>query len=122
MTGSVKEEIIARLAELGLLIEDGCLYVEKLLINPDEYLNTPKVFNYLDVNNSEQQLELLPGSLGFTFCQVPIVICQGNQAFIKVHFADGNAKIIQGDHLDRETSQHIFMRDGTVQQVEVHLA
>lgn len=122
MTGSVKEEIIARLAELGLLIEDGCLYVDKLLINPDEYLNTPKVFNYLDVNNSEQQLELLPGSLGFTFCQVPIVIYQSNQAFIKVHFADGNAKIIQGDHLDRETSQHIFMRDGTVQQVEVHLA
>lgn len=121
MTGSVKEEIIARQAELGLEVKDGLLSFNKLLIDPAEFLKTPVKFEYIDVTNKKQEIELKAGSLALTFCQVPVVIFQDGQAFIKVFSAGGGTQIFQGNQLDQSTSQHIFKRDGEVIKVEVHL-
>jgi hypothetical protein len=118
MTGMVKEEIITRLAELGLIVEQGKLGINPLLIRPGELLTTSATFNYIDINGQPQQLDLLPRSLAYTFCQVPIVIQAADQAKILVQLAD-QTLTIAGNTLDAELSQHIFKRDGIVRQLTV---
>jgi hypothetical protein len=118
MTGMVKEEIITRLAELGLIVERGKMGINPLLIRPSELLTTSATFNYIDINGQPQQLDLLPHSLAYTFCQVPIVIQAADQAQIIIQLAD-QTLTIPGNTLDAELSQHIFRRDGIVRQLTV---
>jgi hypothetical protein len=118
MTGMVKEEIITRLAELGLIIEQGKLSIHPLLIRASELLTNAATFDYIDITGQTQQLDLLPRSLAYTFCQVPIVIQSADQAQIVVQLAD-QTLTIPGNTLDAELSQHIFQRDGIVRQLTV---
>lgn len=49
MTGQVKEDIISRLGEMGVLVEDGRLVFQPRLINQMEFLRIPKTFTYYDL-------------------------------------------------------------------------
>lgn len=122
MTGSVKEEILARQAELGLEINDGHLSFNNFLIDPAEFLDDAQQFTFIDVLNRNQSINLPAKSIAFTLCQVPIIISQDTFSYIKVFFTGENPQIIQGTHLDQSSSQHIFKRDGIVSRLEVHLA
>jgi hypothetical protein len=108
MTGSVKEEIIARQAEVGLMIENGCLTFNSLLFNPKELLTMPESFNYLDVTRKQQRIDLVTGSLAYTVCQVPIVIQLADAPGIEIYLTDGTIKKINGKRLDAINSRHIF--------------
>jgi hypothetical protein len=114
MTGLVKEEILARQAELGFAIKGGQLEFDMLLLDMHELLTAPEVFNYLDVNGSLQKIELKAGSLAYSICQVPVILEVSTEKAITVHFSDGNTRLITGYELDLANSQHIFQRDGKV--------
>jgi hypothetical protein len=120
MTGQVKEEILARLAELGLFVRQGRLSFEPLLLDRREHLDRPEAFHYLDVNGHRQTIDLPSGSLAYTFCQVPVVYCSGPDEKIKIRFTDGTSREVAGSSLDADLSQHIFRRDGQVVQVTVY--
>ena len=122
MTGAVKEEIITRQAEVGLVIENGCLTFNSLLLDPRELLTTPAVFDYLDVAGKQQRIELEPGSLVFTVCQVPVVIQIAEAPRMVVHMANGSVHTIAGRFLDATHSSHIFMRDGAVHHLTVNVS
>ena len=96
MTGLVKEEILTRQAELGVTIEGGCLVFNPLFIDHTELIKTPATFTHLDITGRQQDLELAPGSLAYSLCQTPIILQAGEQAEIRVDFADGRVKIIPG--------------------------
>ncbi|MBA3873305.1 MAG: hypothetical protein H0X30_29580 [Anaerolineae bacterium] len=119
MTGMVKEEIITRLAELGLIIEQGKIGINPLLIRTQELLTASATFEYYDVGWKPQQLDLPPQSLAYTFCQVPIVIQASAEAQIIVKLSDQSQVVIRGNTLDAALSQHIFLRDGMVRQLTV---
>ncbi len=119
MTGVVKEEVIARQAEVGLVIEKGCLTFDSLLIDPKELLTTPDLFQYQDVKGKPQQIKLVPGCMAYTVCEVPVVIQLAHTPNIEVHKTDGEIIKIDGDSLDAENSQHIFHRDGTIHHLVV---
>lgn len=119
MTGVVKEEVIARQAEVGLVIENGHLTFNSFFINPRELLAAPDIFEYQDVNGKQQQINLAPGCMVFTFCETPFVIQLTHKAHIEVHKTDGEMVKIDGDSLDAENSQHIFHRDGTIHHLVV---
>lgn len=121
MSGMVKEEILARLAELGFTVVEGQIVFDFLLFNRAELLAQPSTFHYLAVNDSWQDLPLPAGSLAYSICQVPVLIRGGAPAAVAVHFADGKVVRVEGHRLDAETSRHIFERDGIVQQLEVTL-
>lgn len=121
MTGLVKEEVIARLAEVGLVIKNGCLAFNALLFDPSELLSEARTIQYQDVNEKSQQLQLPAGSLVFTCCGVPIVIQLSNKPGIEVFLNDGKTQTIAGDCLDEGNSQHIFQRDGIVHHLFVKL-
>jgi hypothetical protein len=121
MTGLVKEEIIARHAEVGLVIDNGCLTFSSLLLNRKELLTTPAVFNYEDVTGKQQSIELAAGCLASSLCQVPIVIQIGKTLGIIIHLTDGRMHTIAGNRLDATHSRHIFQRDGIVHHLVANL-
>ena len=121
MTGVVKEEIIARQGEVGLVIENGCLTFNSLLINPNELLTTPVSFDYLDVTGKPQRIDLEAGCLAYTVCEVPIVIRLADTPSIEIYLTDGRMQTINGNRLDAVNSRHIFRRDGIVHHLMVHL-
>jgi len=119
MTGLVKEEILARQAELGLTIEEGCLVFSPLLIDQAELLVEPSVFAFLDSTGQQRDLDLLPGTLAYTFCQTPIILQVGDKAEIRIEYIDDSKQTIPGYRLDRSNSQHVFQRDGEVKKITV---
>ena len=122
MTGLVKEEILARQAEVGWMIENGCLTFNSLLFNPKELLTTPVSFDYLDVTRKQQRIDLAPGCLAYTVCEVPIVIQLADVPSIEIYLTDGTLQRINGNRMDAVNSRHIFRRDGFVHHLVVHLS
>ncbi len=121
MTGSVKEVILTRQAELGFSIENGRLVFDWLLFDPHELLSSPAVFSYLDVHGRQQEIELETHSLAYSICQTPVVLKAKDESRITVHFTDRSFQVIEGNTLDDVNSRHIFMRDGSVHHLTVTL-
>ena len=121
MTGLVKEEIIARLAELGLTVEEGCLVFAPILFNPKELLTEPATFEYIGVGGVRKSLSVPENAMAYTCCQVPIILQVGEKAEIQVDLKDGRQMKFDGNKLDKDTSQHVFERDGYVELIRVQL-
>jgi hypothetical protein len=119
MTGQVKEEILARWGELGVLVQAGALRFAPTLLRDDEFLDAVGSFDYVDISGQKQTIALPAGTLGFTFCQTPVIYARGQPTQIMVRYADGRSRIISGSDLDAETSQQIFSRDGQVRSLHV---
>jgi hypothetical protein len=119
MTGLVKEEILIRQAELGLLIENGQISFNFVLLDRHEFLASPATFVYCDVNGNQQQIELQAGSLAYSICQVPVILQVSNQARISIYLNEGSVEEIEGYLLDPVNTRHIFLRDGRVHHLVV---
>ena len=118
MTGQVKEEILTRPLELGLRIKDGVIQIDPVLLRRGEFLEKPASWSVEAINGGRESIELSPGSLGMTICQVPLIVSlvDGSGA-IEVVLADGTSRRFEGNSLDLETSAEIFGRTGLVRRV-----
>src|SRR5690606_20526195 len=121
MTGQVKEEILARMAELGAFVEGGALYFDPLLLREGELAAEGGAFTYIDAGSRERSIGLPPGSPVYTLCQTPVVYLRSGEGRIEVACAGGGLRRIDGLRLDPETSGRIFCRDGTVERLTVYL-
>jgi hypothetical protein len=115
MTGQVKEDIISRLGEMGVVVEAGRLSFRAHLVNRDEFLTAPRTFPFYD-------LALDPGTLAFTVCQVPVVAHQSGPPRIEITRADGARSTVEGLDLDAETSAAVFERTEAVRRLDVFFA
>ncbi len=121
MTGMVKEEVLARQAELGYTVADGCIIFDFLLFERGELLQVPANYDYIDVNGQTRRIALPAGSLAYTICQVPVVVQANGRAEVVAHLLGGETRRIDGHALDAATSAHIFQRDGAVERLDVSL-
>jgi hypothetical protein len=121
MTGQVKEELLTRMGELGLIVAEGRLAFRPRLLTPHEWTDGASRFSYIDPNGQPQQIELPAGSLAFTCCQTPVIYRQAQNTRITLRYADGTEQLIVGDQLDERTSRRIFERDGTIEMITVDL-
>jgi hypothetical protein len=121
MTGQVKEEILARMLELGLYIRDGELIFDTLLFDSEELLKEPADFSWINIGGHPESIVLAPGSLAYTFCQVPIILQSSQIAQIEIFKSDGSIDIIRGQLLDHQNTMHIFMRDGFIHHLGVYI-
>ena len=119
MTGQVKEDFIARLGEMGAHVENGELAFLPQLICRPEFLGESKTFHYWDVKGNPRTLNLEPGTMAFTYCQVPVVAHRSGPPHIRVTFADGVPQLVDGLKLDAATSAAVFERLGTIQRLDV---
>ncbi|MEM6570025.1 MAG: hypothetical protein AAF957_16565 [Planctomycetota bacterium] len=102
MTGQVKEDLLARLGEVGVRVRGGRITFDPTLLDPNE-------------------LRADARSVAFTHCGVEFVVSAGDAAQIVVHRADGTVSTIDGDALDGETSAAVWSRGGAVERIEATL-
>jgi len=121
MTGQVKEELLARWAELGAFIQEGGLTFDTLMLRENEFTAQVTTFEYIDIDGNERSIDLPPRSMAYTFCQVPIVYIWSDEDQVEITYSDGRRRQTNGLSLDVETSQHIFKRDGYVERITVYL-
>jgi len=122
MTGQVKEDIIARWGELGLLVRDGKIHFQPILLRKEEFLTAPRVFIYQDLKGEKKSLQLDKDTLAFTYCQVPMIYHQSEEQKIVLLMQDGSIQEMLGNTLGKELSSGIFDRSGEILQVDVWLS
>ena len=89
MTGQVKEEVLTRLAELGLRVEDGSIVFRPIQLRDEEWRQEPTSFRYIDALGRADSIDLPANALAFTFCQVPVVYRRADASAATAHLADG---------------------------------
>ncbi|MFD0931563.1 hypothetical protein ACFQ0R_03020 [Psychroflexus salinarum] len=121
MTGQVKEDILSRFGELGVSIKKGRLQFRPDLLRKTEFLDEEHIFRYVDLRNKKHQHQLKQNSLGFTYCQVPVIYSISTQSKIEVEFYGADSEIIEGLQLPRKISQDVFDRSGKIKMIHVQV-
>jgi hypothetical protein len=121
MTGMVKEEILARLSELGVSFSEGRLGFDFLIFDRDEFLESSTISICYDILGKSNRFELLPGSMIYTICQVPVLLNASSSEMIHIHFADGVIQKVSGHWMDLTNTRHIIERDGKIHHLEVFI-
>jgi hypothetical protein len=119
MTGQVKEDLLCRFGELGVRVSSGQLHFDRALMHREEFLTEAAAFDYVDVKQHWQTIELTADSLAYTVCQVPVVHKRGDKTEIEVKMADGRTERIEGLVLNQALSSEIFRRSHEVTQLTV---
>ena len=86
MTGQVKEDILCRFGELGVFVNNGEILFQPCVASKEEFLKEPEIFTYIDVEGNEKSIELEQNTLGFTYCQIPVIYQLASKANIQVTF------------------------------------
>jgi hypothetical protein len=102
MTGQVKEDFLSRFHELGVRLEDSCLYFDPCLLSTSEF-----------------DLEF---GIEFTLCGTMVRYRPGNAQDILIRLSDGTEIAQDGSRLDIEYSQSILKREGRISALEVQVA
>ncbi|MDX1689792.1 MAG: hypothetical protein R3290_02090 [Acidimicrobiia bacterium] len=113
MTGQVKEGVLLRWGELGVRVEDGRIRFRPVVLGAEEFHASPTPWPVL---GSQEVLD--EGTLGFTYCGVPVVYRRDDDAWARVRWADGR-ETEGGNRLDAETSRAVFARTGSVARIDV---
>ena len=119
MTGQVKEDVLSRFGELGVKVRNGAVEFNPEILRADEFLTTKEVFNYINLAKEKCRIDLEVGSLGFTYCQVPVIYQKASQAAIKVFLTNGSISSFKGKSLDVQTSQMLFNRGGEIEKLVI---
>jgi hypothetical protein len=120
MTGQVKEDIISRFSELGVVVESGKISFNPGLLRRSEFLRSPDNFHGISIGNIDKIIPVGIDSLAFTICQVPVIYHISSNNFIRITTQEGNSET-EGLTLSTATSTAIFERNGYVRQLDVYL-
>lgn len=121
MTGQVKEEILTRMGELGLIVRNGVIYIKPSLLRPLEFLAEKSLFQFVNTTGAMESIELQPGQLGFTCCQVPVIYEKTENKTGMTVFFQGKSEFRESMELTREESLSIFQRKGIIKQIWINL-
>ena len=121
MTGQVKEDLLSRAGELGVRVKEGILSFEPLLLRGEEFIDHAQAFNFYDINQKKNEILLLPKSLAFTICQLPIIYQKSDESVTEVYTKEGSVIHFKGNQLDKKISQAIFSRKGDYTKIIVYM-
>jgi hypothetical protein len=122
MTGIVKEEILTRLGELGVRLTAGAIRFAPTLLRRSELLTSATAWTIPDAEGRPRTLVLPAGSLGFTLCQVPVVLrAVDGPSAVTITRRDGRRTATATDRLDLLTSASVLGRRGEVALLEVDM-
>ena len=120
MTGQVKEDLLSRLGELGVSVENGVIGFSKSFLPEDEFLRSDDDYKYFDGNGNKRSIPVSHGSLAFSFCGIPVIYVQSNEDRVEISYNDGETQHIAGLTLETETSRNIFARQGDIGHIRVY--
>lgn len=122
LTGQVKEDVLARLAECGIHVTGGQLGFRAGLTGFVTPLAADGKMGYFDAAGTAATLQVPAGSAALTYCCVPILLRQADGPRIKATYAGGASEEWATDTLDAGLSSEIFRRTGKVRLLEVWVA
>ena len=106
MTGQVKEDIISRFFELGVMVNDGCLQINPTILKSGEFLQ-PSYENEFP-------------HLSFTYCSIPFVYQIDGEKGIEMINKSSEMEFTTEYTLNRSQSQRIFERNESIKCIVVH--
>jgi hypothetical protein len=118
MTGQVKEETITRQGELGVRVRKGRISFRPALLRKSEFLREKAVFSTFNVRGEPIEIALEPGTLAFTYCQVPVIYHLADEPRVVLTLQGDTTQIAPPDALGRDTSAAIFQRTGAVARID----
>ena len=121
MTGQVKEDILCRIGELGIKMQDGQLHFDPVMLRKKEFLQAPAEAVVFDVNSNKQTIHLDKETLLFTYCQVPVIYQTGETKIIEITRTDGTTDRYDGSSLSESDTEAIWKRNGTISIVKVYI-
>ena len=122
MTGLVKEELLTRWLEVGLEVDAGEIRFTPLLLRPEELVDEPTPWTYIDVDGAWRTIDLPPGSLGFTLCQLPVVVERGGDSpLVTVHRTGGGLLEFPGSIVPADVASEVFGRTGAFSRIHALL-
>ncbi|RPJ59111.1 MAG: hypothetical protein EHM23_15225 [Acidobacteria bacterium] len=120
MTGQVKEDIIVRWRELGLVVAEGRMQFEGSLVRDEEMLAENASFSYIDIDGAERTIPLTAGTLAYTYCQIPIVLKRSRTPCLRITKTSGTTEL-QGTVMTPEDSRAVFERSGEIVMIEAEI-
>ncbi|MFO7701193.1 MAG: hypothetical protein R6W79_11390, partial [Acidimicrobiia bacterium] len=118
MTGLVKEEILVRPAELGVIIDRGEIHFDAMFLRTSELLTHECEWSTFDPSCTWDTTEIPAGSLAMTLCQVPIIITKAEGApWIEIDLVEGDTVRVPGASLGQEWSSKVFDRSGQIRRI-----
>ena len=120
MTGQVKEDIITRFRELGVVVEDGAVSFNPYLLSRDEFTAKPHSLDCLP-GDSGQAETLAAGCLAFSLCGTPVIYRLGESYCVQVHMVGQETVTIAGPRLNKPLSRSLFNRDQRIKNIVVHI-
>lgn len=118
MTGQVKEDVLSRFLENGVVIDKGCVRFELELFDQEEALPSETVFKFIRSTGNESSLVVPRGGFGFTLCQTPIIYRPSDNDRHKIFFTDGSEEATDGLMLTRGNSKQLFARSDKIERIE----
>lgn len=119
MTGQVKEDILSRLAEIGVRIDEGRLAFDPVWFESREFLTEDSWMNFHDQNGLKVNLTASAGQFVFTQCQVPIVYERSGEPKLTIHNLDGTTVSRSELRLTLDESNDVFLRNGRITRIQV---
>jgi hypothetical protein len=121
MTGQVKEDILTRKGELGIIVKEGMLTFDPALLNKNQFLTKEETVIFNDLESNSYPILVEKGSLAFTVCQVPIIYSIADKNQIVVKYNNNDEETISSLSLSHDLSQKIFHRTGEISQLKVSI-
>jgi hypothetical protein len=121
MTGQVKEDLISRFGELGVSVKGGQLTFAPRILRNEEFLNKEGAFEYVNLENVVDSVQVPNKGLAFTYCQVPVIYERCNEAKIVVH-TQTDTHTIAGNTLSSELTSALFRRTNSIKKIAVSVA
>lgn len=122
MTGQVKEDVLARFAEIGVDVVEGRLGFRLDLFDRDELLTAPKSFSYFDLAGNACEVEVPAHGFAFSLFQVPVIYQPGTVDQLVLIRADGTREVVAGSRLNEVVSRELYLRSGAYSRIECHWA
>lgn len=119
MTGQVKEDILSRFGELGVMLNDGKLAFRPYLLRKDEFFSEAKTRRFVDIEHNPQEIHVEKGSLCFSICQIPVIYSIADNSTIEIHYNTGEYRSFEGMEVPLDISTSIFQRRGDVNRIHV---
>ena len=120
MTGQVKEEILTRRLELGVIINNGEINFVPALLRMSEFLEAPAKFTYFGLDKKPYEMELEKDSLAYTLCQVPVIYKLSDENKISFEMLSETIEI-NGFTINKKLSGKVFLRNTDVKRIIVNI-
>jgi hypothetical protein len=120
MTGQVKEDILSRFMELGVIVDGGEICFRPLMLRRDEFIQDAAVWRF-PAAGAETGVHLDGNSLAFSLCGVPVVYRLSDAQEIRIFEKAGKSSRLPGNCLGAEFSRSLFKRNGLIERIEVDI-